>query len=311
MAAASSSARPGGFSLLGLLKTNGRAQVGLGILGLFLGVALVGPLFVEDAGAYVAIPYLEPSWAHLFGTTGQGQDVLAQTIVGTRASLFNGLIVGLLVVMVGAAVGVTAGYFGGLVDDALSLAVNVLLVVPSLPLAIVIAAYLPPGPFTVGLVLVGTGWAWNARVLRVQTLSLRERDYVLAARVSGEPHWRIIFVEMLPNMGPILLTQLVGATTYAIGAQVGLEFLGLGDVGSVTWGSNLYWASNDQALLTGAWWTFVPTGTCIALVGFALSLLNTSVDEATNPALRVERSWRVYLKRLGVQPGMVTPVVPR
>ena len=165
-----------------------------------------------------------------------------------------------------------------------------LLVVPSLPLAIVIAAYLPPGPFTIGLVLVGTGWAWNARVLRMQTLSLRERDYVLAARVSGEPHWRIIFVEMLPNMGPILLTQLVGATTYAIGAQVGLEFLGLGDVGRVTWGTNLYWASNDQALLTGAWWTFVPTGTCIALVGFALSLLNTSVDEATNPALRVERS---------------------
>jgi peptide/nickel transport system permease protein len=206
---------------------------------------------------------------------------------------------------------VTAGYFGGWIDDALSLAVNVLLVVPAMPLAIVMAAYLGPGTLTVGLVLIGTGWAWNARVLRVQTLSLRERDYVLAARVGGEPHWRIIFIEMLPNMGPILLTQLVGATTYAIGAQVGLEFLGLGDVGSVTWGSNLYWASNDQALLTGAWWTFVPTGTCIALVGFALSLLNTSVDEATNPALRVERSWRGYLKKVGVLPGMITPVVPR
>lgn len=303
--------RSSGFSLLGLLKTNRRAQLGLSILGAFVLLGLVGPLFVDDAGAYVAIPYLEPSLAHPFGTTGQGQDVLAQTLVGTRASLFNGLIVGLAVVLVGAAVGVTAGYFGGRVDDALSLAVNVLLVVPSLPLAIVIAAYLPPGPFTVALVLVATGWAWNARVLRVQTLSLRERDFVLAAKVGGEPHWRIIFVEMMPNMGPILLTQLVGATTYAIGAQVGLEFLGLGDVGAVTWGSNLYWASNDQALLTGAWWTFVPTGTCIALVGFALSLLNTSVDEATNPALRVERSWRAFLGRLGVAPGMVTPVARR
>lgn len=303
--------RSSGFSLSGLIKTNRRAQLGLGILGSFVLVGVFGPLFVDDAGAYVAIPYLEPSLAHPFGTTGQGQDVLAQTLVGTRASLFNGLLVGLAVVLVGAAVGVTAGYFGGRVDDALSLAVNVLLVVPSLPLAIVIAAYLPPGPFTVGLVLIATGWAWNARVLRVQTLSLRERDYVLAARVGGEPHWRIIFVEMMPNMGPILLTQLVGATTYAIGAQVGLEFLGLGDVGAVTWGSNLYWASNDQALLTGAWWTFVPTGTCIALVGFALSLLNTSVDEATNPALRVERSWRAYLSRAGVAPSMTTPVAPR
>lgn len=305
------SARASGFSLLSLLKTNRRAQVGLGILGFFFVVALVGPLFIDDAGAYVAIPYLEPSFAHPFGTTGQGQDVLAQTIVGTRASLFNGLIVGVLVVAVGAAVGVTAGYFGKLVDGVLSLAVNVLLVVPSLPLAIVIAAYLPPGPLSVSLVLVATGWAWNARVLRVQTLSMRERDYVLAARVAGEPHYRIIFVEMLPNMGPILLTQLVGATTYAIGAQVGLEFLGLGDVGRVTWGTNLYWATNDQALLTGAWWTFVPTGTCIALVGFALSLLNTSVDEATNPALRAERSWLGFLKKRGVRPGMVTPVVSR
>ncbi len=309
--AAAASGRAQGFSIIELIKSNRRAQVGLGILATFVVVAIFGPLFIDDAGAYVAIPYLEPSWGHLFGTTGQGQDVLAQTIVGTRTSLFAGLVVGIAVVTMGAAVGVTAGYFGGRIDDLLSLLMNVLLVVPSLPLAIVIAAYLPPGAFTVGLVLVITGWAWNARVLRVQTLSIRERDYVQAARVSGEPHWRIIFVEMLPNMGPVLLTQLVGATTYAIGAQVGLEFLGLGDVGAVTWGSNLYWASNDQALLTSAWWTFVPTGTCIALVGFALTLLSTSVDEATNPALRVERSWREYLKKLGVRPGMVTPVVSR
>ncbi len=311
MAAASSGSRAQGFSLFALIRSNGRAQVGLGVLAMFTLVLVLGPLVCGDPSDYVAIPYLAPSWQHLFGTTGQGQDVLAQTIVGTRASLFNGLVVGLAVVAIGAAVGVTAGYFGGRIDSALSLLVNVLLVVPSLPLAIVIAAYLPPGPYQVALVLVATGWAWNARVLRVQTLSLRERDFVLASRVGGEPHWRIIFVEMLPNMGPILLTQLVGATTYAIGAEVGLEFLGLGDVGAVTWGSNLYWASNDQALLTGAWWTFVPTGTCIALVGFALSLLNTSVDEATNPALRVERSWRKYLGTVHVKPGMVTPVVGR
>jgi peptide/nickel transport system permease protein len=285
--------------------------VGLGIFTLFFLVALIGPFMVGDPGAYVAIPYAPPSLAHWFGTTGQGQDVFAQTVAGTRASLLAGLLVGAAVVALGGAVGVTAGYFGGRVDDGLSLLVNVLLVVPSLPLAIVIAAYLPPGLFTVGVVLVLTGWAWNARVLRVQTLSMRERDFVSAARVAGESHWRIIFVEMLPNMGPILLTQFVGATTYAIGAQVGLEFLGLGDVGRVTWGSNLYWASNDQALLTGAWWTFVPTGTCIALVGFALSLLNTSVDEATNPALRVERGWRAFLRLGGVKPTGSTPVVAR
>jgi peptide/nickel transport system permease protein len=303
-------ARSQGFSLASVVKGNLRAQLGLGVLAVFFAMALLGPLVAGDPGAYVAIPYLTPSWAHPFGTTGQGQDVLAQTVAGTRASLLVGLLIGAAVVAVGAAVGVTAGYFGGWVDDGLSLLVNVLLVVPALPLAIVIAAYLPPGLLTVAVVLIATGWAWNARVIRVQTLSMRERDYVLASRVGGESHARIVFVEMLPNMGPILLSQFVGATTYAIGAQVGLEFLGLGDVGRVTWGSNLYWASNDQALLTGAWWTFVPTGTCIALVGFALSLLNTSVDEATNPALRVERGWRAYLKKKGVVPRGATPVVP-
>lgn len=298
-----------GFSLGTLLRGNLRAQLGLGILGFFLLVALVGPFLFPEPTAAVAVPYLEPSWAHPFGTTGQGQDVLAQTVVGTRTSLLTGLLVGLAVVALGAIVGVTAGYFGGVVDDGLSLLTNVLLVVPSLPLAIVIAAYLPTGLLRVALVLIATGWAWNARVLRVQTLSLRERDFVLAAKVAGETHARIVFVEMLPNMGPILLAQLVGATTYAIGAQVGLEFLGLGDVSVATWGSNLYWASNDQALLTGAWWTFVPTGTAIALVGFALSLLNTSVDEGTNPALRSERAWVRYLRAAGVKPTGATPVV--
>lgn len=305
------SARSKGFSLWKLVGDNRRAQVGLGLLVTFALVGLVGPLFLGDPTAGVAAPWQAPSWAHLLGTTGQGQDVLAQTVVGTRASLFNGLWVGAAVVLLGAVVGVTAGGLGGRIDAGLSLVMNVLLVVPALPLAIIIAAWLPPGPFTVGAVLTLTGWAWNARVVRAQTLSLRERDFVLAARVAGEARWRIVLVEMLPNMGSILISQLVGATTWAIGAQVGLEFLGLGDVSHVTWGSNLYWASNDQALLTESWWTFVPTGLCIALVGFSLSLLNTSVDEATNPALRSERGWRAFLARAGVLPAGATPVVRR
>lgn len=305
------SARPRGVwgSIRDAVRASPRAQVGLVIFAMFFLVAAAGPSLVGDPLEYATIPHEEPSRSHWFGSTGQGQDVLAQTVVGTRSSLVGGLIVGAAVVIVGALVGVAAGYLGGRVDALLSLAINVLLVVPSLPLAIVLAAYLPPGPVTVGSVLVATGWAWNARVLRVQALSLRERDHVLAARIAGESPARIIVSELLPSLAPLLLSQFVGATTYAIGAQVGLEFLGLGDVGRVTWGSNLYWASNDQALLTGAWWTFVPTGTCIALVGFALSLLNTSVDEATNPALRIERNWRTFLRRSGVAPDGATPVV--
>jgi peptide/nickel transport system permease protein len=185
------------------------------------------------------------------------------------------------------------------------------LVLPSLPLAVVVAAYLPPSPFSVGAVLVLTGWAWNARVVRAQCLALRRREFVLAARMVGESPARVVFVELLPNLGSLLLSQFIGATTYALGAHVGLEFLGLGEVSRVTWGSNLYWASNDQALLTGAWWTFVPTGLCVAAVGGALALLQGAVDEALHPQLRAEQPWRAFLGRAGrvPPPDGATPVV--
>jgi peptide/nickel transport system permease protein len=291
------------------VRRDRRAAAGLALLALFVLIALVGPLVAGDPDALVGIPHQPPSAAHWLGTTGQGQDVLAQTVSGTALSLAIGFGVGIAVVLAGALVGVTAAWAGGAVDAALSLLVNVFLVIPGLPLAIVLAAYLPAGPLTVGLVLVLTGWAWNARVLRAQALALRERDFVAAAVVSGEGAFRIVTREILPNMTSLLVAQVIGSTTYAIGAQVGLEFLGLGDVSSFTWGTNLYWATNDSALLTGAWWTYVPAGLCVALVGFALTLLNSAFDELTNPRLAAERGWRAWLARAGLAPGRSTPVV--
>lgn len=285
-----------------------RAAAGAWILAAFLAVAVAGPWLVGDPDALVGVPHRPPSAEHWLGTTGQGQDVLAQTVAGTRASLAVGFAVGLAVVLVGAVVGVTAGYAGGRVDAALSLLLNVFLVLPGLPLAIVLAAYLPAGPLTVALVLTVTGWAWNARVVRAQTLALRRRDFVAAAVAGGEHPLRVVLVEILPNMTSLLVAQVIGSTVYAIGAQVGLEFLGLGDVSRATWGTNLYWAANDSALLVGAWWTFVPTGACVALVGFALTMLNSGFDEVTNPRLRTERAWRAWLLGRGLRPGRATPV---
>jgi peptide/nickel transport system permease protein len=299
----------GARAWLEAIRRDRKATVGALLLGFFLLVAAVGPLLVGDPTAPVAVPHQPPSAAHWLGTTGQGQDVLAQTVVGTRVSLLVGFGVGLVVVLVGSLVGVAAGYFGGRVDGALSLLFNVFLVLPGLPLAIVIAAYLPSGPLTVAAVLVITGWAWNARVVRGQTLALRRRDFVAAAVVSGESSLRIITREILPNMTSLLVAQVIGSSVYAIGALVGLEFLGLGDVSAVTWGTNLYWATNDSALLTGAWWTYVPTGLCVALVGFGLVMLNSGFDEITNPRLQLERAWREHLARAGQEPGRSTPVV--
>lgn len=286
-----------------------RAAIGLAILGGFLLTALFGALLVGDPTNMVAVPLEPPSWQHLFGTTGQGQDVLAQTIAGARTSLLIGFTVGFAQVAIGALLGTTAGYFGGWVDDVLGLLINVFLVMPGLPLMVIIAAYLPAGPLTIAFVLIVTGWAWSARVIRSQTLALREKDFVLAAVVSGESHLRIVVSEILPNMTSLLASSFIGATIYAIGAEVGLEFLGLGDVSRVSWGTNLYWASNDSALLTGSWWTFVPTGACVALVGFALAMVNSAIDELGNPRLRAERAFLAETKRAGVRVGLSTPVL--
>jgi peptide/nickel transport system permease protein len=294
------------------LMGNRKASVGVGIVLFFIVMALFGPLVVShDPGAFVGAPHEPPSAEYPLGTTGQGQDVLAQTIAGARTSLAVGVIAGLCVMAIGAFIGMMAGFFGGWVDSVLSLLTNVFLIIPGLPMAVVIAAYLRPGPVTIGTVLVITGWAWNARVLRSQMLALREKDFVSAAIVSGEGSLRIIFREILPNMTSLLMSGFISATVYAIGAQVGLEFLGLGDVGVVTWGTNLYWASNNAAMLTGAWWTVVPTGVCVALVGFALVLINFAIDEMTNPRLRTDRGWTRMLKNNKLEEGLSTPVVRR
>ena len=275
-------------SLRGFLASR-KAVFGAAVVAAFAVMAIAGPAVLGDPTAFVAVPHLPPSWSHLLGTTGQGQDVLAQTVAGARVTLTVGFTVGFFVTLVGAFIGITAGYLGGRADAVLSVLINVFLVIPGLPLAIVLAAYLPPGPASIILVLSFAGWAWSARVFRAQALTLRHREFIQAAIVSGEGPLRVVFVELLPNMASLVASAFITTTVYAIGAEVGLEFLGLGDPGSVTWGTNLYWASNDSALLTGAWWTFVPTGVCVALVGFALTMLSYAIDEVTNPRLAADR----------------------
>jgi peptide/nickel transport system permease protein len=294
--------------MMGRLIGNRRAMAGLIILGAFLSMGLIGPFVAGDPSEYVGVPLEPPSVDHWFGTTGQGQDVFAQTIAGARITLLVGFLVGFSVIAIGAIIGTTAGYMGGRVDDLLSLITNIFLIMPGLPLIVVIAAYLPAGPVTIAVVLIFTGWAWGARVIRSQALALRNRDFVAAAKVQGESGFRIVLFEILPNMTSLLASSFIGATVYAIGAQVGLEFLGLGDVSVVTWGTNLYWASNDAALLTGSWWTFVPTGVSVALVGFALALINGAIDEIGNPRLRVEPRFEKALEDAGIPPGGPTPV---
>jgi peptide/nickel transport system permease protein len=290
-------------------RGNTKALYGGMILFIFAMVAFIGPFFVGDPTDYIGVPLSPPSAEHWFGTNGQGQDVLAQTVAGAQKTLVLSFAVGAIVTLIGVTFGISAGFLGGYMDDFLSLLTNMFLVIPGLPLAIVLAAFLPPGGITLGFVLVITGWAWNARVLRSQTLTIKSKDFVKASIVAGESSYKIVFFEILPNMLSLIVSVFIGSTIYALGAQVGLEFLGLGNMNEITWGTNLYWASNDSALLTKSWWTFVPTGLSIALVGFALSLLNFAVDEVTDPSFKAER---IFRKRLAHQPMVSqysTPVV--
>lgn len=227
---------------------------------------------------------MEPDAEHLLGTTAKGQDVLALTIHGARSSLLVGLTVGFASTFIGILVGLASAYFGKVIDEALSLVTNVFLLLPGLPLLVILAAFLPPGLGTVILVLIVTGWAGSARVLRSQALSIRSKDFVAAAVVSGERAGRIMFREILPNMASIVMGTLLACVIYGIGAQAGLEFLGLGDVSTVSWGNNLFWAGNEGALLTGSWWVFVPSGVCIALVAFAWPSSTTPWTRSPIPA---------------------------
>ncbi len=289
---------------------NYKARLGIFIVVSFIIIASVGPIFFQDPNAFVDTPLLEPSFKHFLGTTGQGQDVFAQTISGARTTLFIGFLSGFLVVLLGLIVGSIAGFFGRRIDNVLSLVINIFLLMPGLPLMVIIAAWLPPGPFSIMGVLVFTGWAWNARVLRSQVLSLRERDYVNAAIIIGESNIKVIIFQIWPQMLSLIIASFIGATVYSIGAQVGLEFLGLGDVDKGTWGNNLYWATNDLALLTGSWWTFVPTGLGIALVSFGLTLINYGIDEIANPRLLSERTLKTRLSGLYDRNGS-TPVAKK
>jgi peptide/nickel transport system permease protein len=265
-----------------------RLLTGACIVIFFAGVAIIGPFFAGDPLAFSHAEWQPPSAAHWLGTTQLGQDVLAQVVTGAGATLEIGAGAGLLATVISIVIGIGGGYAGGIADEALSLLSNVVLVIPALPLIIVIASFVhASGIWPTVAVIAFVSWAASARVLRAQTLSVRNREYVLAAKAGGEPGWRIVLFEILPNELPIIVSQFIFSMIFAILTQAGLAFLGLASPDQLTWGTILYYAQNDGAMASGAWWWFVPPGLCIAVLGMGLALVNFSLDEILNPRLRV------------------------
>jgi peptide/nickel transport system permease protein len=278
----------------------------------FVLVALLAPIIAPgDPQEFVDAPNLPPSARYLFGTEGSGKDVFRQTVWGARLSLAVGFGAAIALTAISTVAGVTAGYFRGRVDDILTFLMNLFLVMPALPLLIILSGYLKPGLVTLVLVIAITGWAFGARIMRAQALSLREKDFVAAAIVSGQSDFGIIFRQIMPNMANLIVGLLIGGVVGGIGAITALSFLGLTDLSEVSWGSNLFWAQANGALLLGAWWTFLPSGLSVALTAFGLSLINYGMDEVTNPRLRAEKELKNVIKDIGAQRVRATPVVPR
>jgi peptide/nickel transport system permease protein len=273
---------------------NRKALVGLIVLAIFVFLALFpGVLARDNPNAEIYKRSAGPSAAHLLGTTSYGQDIFSQWVFGTRESLVIAVVAGGLATVLSVIIGVSAAYRGGFADGVLSLFTDVFLVIPAFPLVVIIAAYSKNGGNAILIaVLVVTGWSYGARQLRAQALSLRSRDFLIAARVRGERQWRIIVFEILPTMTSLIVANFLGAALYAILAAAGLQFIGLGNPDSMSWGTMLFWAENNEALQAGSpLWAIAP-GIGIALLGGAFSLLNYAFDEIANPALRPVRRGR-------------------
>jgi peptide/nickel transport system permease protein len=268
-----------------------KAKIGVGLFGFFLLAAIIGPeVQPYDPNAQTPLTMTAPSAQHWFGTTQTGQDILSQVLTGIRLTLELAFIVGVIATGLSVLVGVTAAFLGGIWDDVLSLVTNVFLVIPALPLLIVLLGYLSQqGQTSTVVVLSILGWAWGARVIRAQSLTIRGRDFIGAARETGEKTWRIILFEIIPNEVSLIAASFVNTVLYAIGASVALAFVGLTNVNSWSLGTILYWAQTDSALQGGAWWWFVPAGLAVALIGTSLVLLNSGIDELGSPRLRASR----------------------
>jgi peptide/nickel transport system permease protein len=270
------------------LWSNGKARLGLAILGLFVIVAVLAPLLAPHSPtATTFTPYQNPSSSNWFGTTGNGQDVFSQMLYGARVSLLVGLTAGLAATIVAVTIGLIAGYRPGPVDEVLSFVTNLALVIPGIPLMIILAAYIPSrSVWTIVFVVAVTSWATGARVVRSQASTLRAREFVTSAVFSGERLFRVVFREILPNMTSLVAASFFSAATAAVMAEASLEFLGLGNPSTVSWGTILYYAQQQNALLTGQWVLVFAPGLAIALLALSFTLVNFGVDALSNPRLR-------------------------
>ncbi len=273
-----------------ILIENRMGLIGFAIIMFFTLIAIFADIIAPyNPYELVGPPYTPPNERFILGTNDIGQDIFSEFIYGSRISLYVGFTAPILSSIIGTILGIIAGYLGGYIDELVVGAVDVMLALPSLPLIIILAAYLGPSLNNIILVLAIFGWPGFARMVRSQVLSLRERAYVEAARATGAGSFRIMFRHILPHVVPLVIANIVLSATSAILTEAGLSFLGLGDPIAKSWGQILRRAQVGHALHQGLWlWVFTP-GLAIALLGTGFTLLGVAIEEKVNPRLKHSR----------------------
>jgi peptide/nickel transport system permease protein len=294
--------------MMAVLRYNRRFQVSAGILALVLLFAIFGP-FLPGRGDPLTIVgglFDHPSGRIWLGTDNFGHDVLTQLMHGTRTSLIIGLVAGVVATVIGVVIGTLAGFRGGFIEESLMAATNVLISIPQFVILIVLSVALANRSIvTMALVIGITSWAWTARATDAQSASLRVREHVDVARLSGAGTARLIAFEVLPYMASYVSLAFVLQLATAILAEAALSLLGLGPSNVVSLGIMLHWALLWESVRTGAWWAFVPPTLLLTVIAFSLLMLQTSLNEVFNPRLRAGTG-----RRRAVQPALVGAPVP-
>ena len=260
-------------------------------LSIFWGLILLSVfgsiLYPVDPLSVVGPPERPPSSAYPLGTDNRGRDVLALVIHGIKNSLYIGLIAALIALCIGVVIGVLSGYWGGLVDSSLMLLTDVILVLPSILIMILIAAYLKErNPIFVALVIGVTSWPWVARAVRAQMMSLKTREFIYMSKIAGLRDIKIVFEDLLPNMASYIFMAFVLLMSGAMIAEAGLSMIGLGVTKGISLGIVLYWAQLFESIRRGLWWWFIPPGACLVALAASLLSLSTALDEYFSPRLK-------------------------
>jgi peptide/nickel transport system permease protein len=291
-------------NIVNFFRNSPKTSIGAILVIIMLVLTIGASMFtsIDPIHRFVGEYHSSPSKIHILGTTQLGNDVFAQTLYGGRKSILVGIFAGVLTVLLGIILGISSGYFGGRYDSVVTTVINIIMVIPNIVLLLIVAALLDGvSPFLICVIIGLTSWPWNARVLRAQTMSIRNREFVYSAETLGESKLRIMFVEIMPNMLSMISSAFVSTLIYAIVASATLEFIGFGDPLSCTWGIMLFNANKSGALTSGAWWELLGPITGIIIFGAGLTLINFSIDEVSNPKLKAQRIMRAYYKLKKIQ----------